>query len=198
MADNMKMQAGHADIDTVFRQILTAHGREEREGQIRLCHDMFDAMAGRKIVLCDAGVGIGKTDAYLVAAVLFDKRFPIDERINDYYGTDNKRYPFVITTSSIALQKAILEEYIPFLSDVLYASGMIEEPFTGQVQKGKENYVCRQRLIYRLATQTIRCSVCPGVAVGSWTPSATPATVCCSPQAPAGKAWTSLTISCPP
>ena len=35
-----------------------------------LCHEMLDNLLGRNIALCDAGVGIGKTYAYLVACVL--------------------------------------------------------------------------------------------------------------------------------
>ena len=60
MINSVKLQAGHADIDTTFQHILPKHGREEREGQIALCHTMFDSLVDRKIALCDAGVGLGK------------------------------------------------------------------------------------------------------------------------------------------
>ena len=37
------------------------------------CHEMLDTLLGERIALCDAGVGIGKTYAYLVACVLLRK-----------------------------------------------------------------------------------------------------------------------------
>ena len=76
-----------------------------REGQIRLCHTMLDALFGRDVALCDAGVGLGKTYAYLVACVLWQLQRP-----------RQMQRPVVISTASVALQSAILDEYIPFLS----------------------------------------------------------------------------------
>ena len=74
-----------------------------------------------QIALCDAGVGIGKTYAYLVACVLLRKYSMLTGRRNPM-----EQRPVVVSTSSIALQKAILTEYIPFLSRVLLEQGMIQ------------------------------------------------------------------------
>ena len=142
----------HEDIDKIFRTILPQHGREPREGQIELCHEMLDALAGKRIALCDAGVGVGKTDAYIVAALMLHKHKPAllctgkDDDLNE------SESPFVISTSSIQLQRAIMDDYIPFLSKTLLEAGMIAEPFSAQVQKGKENFACRDRMLYRLST----------------------------------------------
>ena len=89
-----------------------------REEQIMLCHEMLDNLLGRNIALCDAGVGIGKTYAYLVACVLMRKYSLLAEGCSPY-----EQRPVVISTSSIALQKAILTEYIPFLSRILQENG---------------------------------------------------------------------------
>ena len=61
----------HQGIDHVFRDLLPAHGMVERPVQVELSHQMLDAMLNGSIALCDAGTGIGKTYAYLVAGVVF-------------------------------------------------------------------------------------------------------------------------------
>ncbi len=152
MSESAYKDAAHADINTIFKSILPQYGREPREGQIKLCHVMFDALADKRIALCDAGVGVGKTDAFIIAALILYKFYPCDRRLLDYYGKDGGMLPFVIATSNIQLQRAILDEYIPFLSDVLLKSGIIPQPFHGEIQKGKQNYVCLERLMHRLNT----------------------------------------------
>ena len=95
----------HQEVEKIFRVLFPEQGLAVREEQIRLCHEMLDTLLGGQIALCDAGVGIGKTYAYLVASVLLRKysmltgrRDPLEQR------------PVVVSTSSIALQKAILTE----------------------------------------------------------------------------------------
>ncbi len=103
-----------------------------REEQIMLCHKMLDNLLGRNIALCDAGVGIGKTYAYLVACVLMRKYSLLADGCSPY-----EQRPVVISTSSIALQKAILTEYIPFLSRILQENGTIQAPIKAVIRKGK-------------------------------------------------------------
>ena len=95
--------------------------------------------------MCDAGVGIGKTYAYLVACVLLRKYSMLTGRKNPL-----EQRPVVVSTSSIALQKAILTEYIPFLSRVLLEQGIIQSPLRAVVRKGKEHFVCDNRLEQRI------------------------------------------------
>ena len=64
-------QKPHDRIDHIFKDLLPAHGMPERPAQIELCHLMLDAMLDGSIALCDAGTGIGKTYAYLVAGTAF-------------------------------------------------------------------------------------------------------------------------------
>ena len=61
-------QKAHAMIDHIFKDLLPAQGMVERSEQIKLSHRMLDTMLNGGIALCDAGTGIGKTYAYLVAA----------------------------------------------------------------------------------------------------------------------------------
>ena len=56
----------------------------------------------------------------------------------------------VLYTASIALQEAIIQEYIPFLSDIFLATGLIGSPLKAIVRKGKEHFVCDNRLEVRL------------------------------------------------
>lgn len=136
------LEQAHADIDNIFFDIFPMHGMEVRDGQIALCHNMLDTFSDKRISLCHAGVGVGKTSAYIIAAAVWNKYRPCDA--GDTFS------PFVIATSSIALQNAILEDYIPKLSDILLAKGIIAEPFIGILRKGKGNYVCPLRLSRRI------------------------------------------------
>ena len=132
-------------MEKIFRVLFPEQGLAVREEQIRLCHEMLDTLLGEQIALCDAGVGIGKTYAYLVACVLLRKYSMLTGR-----GNPLEQRPVVVSTSSIALQKAILTEYIPFLSRVLLEQGIIQSPLRAVVRKGKEHFVCDNRLEQRI------------------------------------------------
>ena len=133
------LEQAHREVEHIFRDLLPQGGLSVREGQVALCHTMVDALFQNKIALCDAGVGIGKTYAYLTAAVLLKKYRPFDRR------------PVVVSTSTVALQEAITREYLPFLSRILLGSQVIAEPIRFAVRKGKGRYVCDLRLLRRLA-----------------------------------------------
>ena len=135
----------HQEVEKIFRVLLPEQELAVREEQIRLCHEMLDTLLGERITLCDAGVGIGKTYAYLVACVLMRKYSILMER-----NSLPKQHPVVVSTSSIALQKAILSEYVPFLSRVLVEQGIIQTPLRAVVRKGKEHFVCDNRLEQRI------------------------------------------------
>ena len=130
----------HRMAEQIFREILPRHGMAVREEQIALCHEVLDTLYSKEISLCEAGVGIGKTLAYLVACILWQVHRP-----------NQLKMPVVISTSSVALQDAILNEYLPDLSAVLLAEGIITEPITAVVRKGKERFVCDARLAERQA-----------------------------------------------
>ena len=135
----------HQEVEPPPRVLLPEQGLAVREEQIRLCHEMLDTLLGERIALCDAGVGIGKTYAYLVACVLMRKYSILMER-----NSLPKQHPVVVSTSSIALQKAILSEYVPFLSRVLVEQGIIQTPLRAVVRKGKEHFVRDNRLEQRI------------------------------------------------
>ena len=84
-------------------------------------------------------MGTGKTLAYLVGCILWQMNRP-----------ERMKLPIVISTSSVALQDAILTEYLPDLSAVLLDEGIITAPITAVVRKGKERFVCDARLAEKM------------------------------------------------
>jgi len=128
----------HRIAEQIFREILPRHGMAVREEQIALCHEVLDTLYNKEISLCEAGVGTGKTLAYLVACILWQMHRP-----------ERMKLPVVISTSSVALQDAILTEYLPDLSAILLDEGIITAPITAVVRKGKERFVCDARLAER-------------------------------------------------
>ena len=70
---NQYQRKAHQEIDFIFLTLLPQAGLSVREEQVKLSHQMLDTLLEGKIALCDAGVGIGKTYAYLVACVLMRK-----------------------------------------------------------------------------------------------------------------------------
>ena len=137
---DLKEQA-HGEIERIFRILLPQNGLAVREEQIALCHTMLDTLLHNKIALCDAGVGIGKTYAYLTACILLKKFYPSGPAGSQ---------PVVVSTSSVALQDAIIGEYIPFLSRIFLENHIIPKPIRAMVRKGKERFVCDARLAQRL------------------------------------------------
>ena len=85
----------HRVAEKIFREILPRHGMAVREEQIALCHEVLDTLYNKEISLCEAGVGTGKTLAYLVACILWQMNRP-----------ERMKLPIVISTSSVALHPA--------------------------------------------------------------------------------------------
>ena len=131
MNTNDNRLKAHKLIDHIFQDLLPAHGMAQRPEQIQLSHRMLDAMQDGRIALCDAGTGIGKTYAYLAAATAASA-FP----------TGQIARPIIISTSSIALQNAVLMEYLPLLS-------CIQATESGHPQRKKP--LCLRRAIGQTA-----------------------------------------------
>lgn len=125
----------------LFTDILPKHGMTYRENQLSLALSMLDAMKETKVALCEAEVGTGKTHAYILAAIIY--------RL--FHGNSQ---PTIISTSTIALQKALTEEYIPQISMILMEHRIIEQPLTFVVRKGKSHYACDDRV------RNYRSSIC--------------------------------------
>lgn len=102
---------------------------QSRQGQVELANRVHDCLAGvrgKSVGLTEAGTGIGKTLAYLAAAIPF--AIKTGEQV-------------IISTSSKMLQTQLLEKDIPAAAQIL---GYPELRYT--VMKGRANYICRRRL----------------------------------------------------
>lgn len=90
------------------------YGLEAREGQQDMAFAILDAVRGNYHFAVEAGVGIGKSFAYLVPLLLYNKKTGL---------------PVIIATSTIALQEQLMDDIkrlTPMLNvtpDVLLAKG---------------------------------------------------------------------------
>jgi ATP-dependent DNA helicase DinG len=134
----------------LFQNVLPRYGYTVRDGQIELAEKLLDAIAGRGTLLAEAAVGIGKTLAYIIMAILA-KRGRLNEHWNTAYFPEMsvvewKRMPVIVSTASIALQRAIEKDVIPEISRILLENGVITEPVKAVLAKGKSHYVCDYNL----------------------------------------------------
>ena len=85
--------------------------------------EITDAMKNRQHIVVEAGVGIGKTFAYIVPLLYYRKRY---------------KKPIVIATSTIALQEQLaadikmIEDIIGYHPDIVLA-------------KGQNHFLCKYR-----------------------------------------------------
>lgn len=108
-------------------------GYVKRQTQLELSEKIWEARLGTRILIAEAGVGTGKSFAYLVPSLLKKAGFPWMSG------------PLVISTKTIALQEQLYKKDIPFL---LSALGIKRDIL---LAKGKYNYLCRRRLTDALA-----------------------------------------------
>lgn len=123
-------------VDILFRGVMPQLGFTVREDQIKMAKTMLDGLIKKKITLYEAGVGTGKTMSYLAAAYLATR---MD---TTYQYTQN---PITIATSSIDLQRELVEKEIPKLSRALMQVGIIDRPLRVVIRKGKDHYFCLRR-----------------------------------------------------
>lgn len=93
---------------------------EHREGQLDMARAVEEALDLDHLLLCEAGTGTGKTLAYLVPAILSERKI-------------------VISTATKALQDQIVHQDIPAIETHLGLHAQIA------VAKGLSNYLCRRR-----------------------------------------------------
>ncbi len=95
-------------------------GYEHRAGQLQMAEAVERALDLDHVLLCEAGTGTGKTLAYLVPAILSEKKV-------------------VVSTATKALQDQILLQDIPAIERHLGLRPHVA------VAKGLSNYLCRRR-----------------------------------------------------
>ena len=99
---------------------------EFREGQLMMALDVLSCYEKNAVAAIEAGTGIGKSFAYLVPAL--------------YYASDDESDRTVIATSTINLQKQLLEKDLPTLFRALGKECRVA------IAVGRNNYLCLRRL----------------------------------------------------
>ena len=110
----------------VLRTAVEALGGEERPGQVAMAEAVSDAFDGGRHLVVQAGTGTGKSLAYLVPALLHDKRV-------------------VVATATLALQHQLVERDIPRLVEAV-SKAHPEVDTSYAVLKGRSNYACLHRI----------------------------------------------------
>ena len=112
--ESMKQEDLTKTLRFIFTDILPLYGYAVREKQIELAEHILAVTEQRGITLAESEVGTGKTHAYVIAAVLAKRG-----RLNDFWmrgrytrqsWAESAYMPAVISTSSIALQNAIVKD----------------------------------------------------------------------------------------
>ena len=149
--DKLPLESCREIMQIVFHEILPQYGYGVRKEQVALAFHIMEALDRRAVSLAEAEVGTGKSLAYLIAAIIAKRA-----RLNGYWnlsfytGTpyvDMLNMPIVVATSSIALQKVLMCEVIPNISDMLMEAGVITKPIVAALRKGREHYLCKQKLL---------------------------------------------------
>ena len=113
------------DIDSLFGQsgpfALAINGYSPRKPQIDMAKSVANAIKQDKQAIVEAGTGTGKTFAYLVPALLSDKKV-------------------MVSTGSKALQEQLFHRDLPALKKILGKGKKIA------LLKGRSNYLCIERL----------------------------------------------------
>lgn len=114
---------------TDLLDLFGAHGRlaeglpgfTVRVEQLAMAQAVADAIAARNALIVEAGTGVGKTFAYLVPALLSNKRV-------------------IISTGTRSLQDQLFNRDLPMIAAAL------GRPARVALLKGRANYLCRHRL----------------------------------------------------
>lgn len=98
---------------------------ETRDPQIKMASAIARALGDSAHLIVEAGTGVGKSFAYLIAAV--------------GHALEN-REKVVISTYTISLQEQLIQKDIPFLQEIC------GREYTAVLAKGRSNYLCERRL----------------------------------------------------
>lgn len=105
---------------------------QDRTEQRQLSQTIRRALKQRRDALTEGGCGTGKTNAYLIPAIL--------------HALENKQQ-VLISTHSIALQDQLGSKDLPFLQRALapYLQDRFQRNFTYAIQKGRQNSLCEAK-----------------------------------------------------
>ena len=100
------------------------YGLQQRVGQVDMAYSVYQAIESGEHLVVEAGVGIGKSYAYLIPLIY-------------YHQLTGKS--FIISTSTIALQEQLEK-------DIEHLSRQLDIYINVVVAKGKNNFLCLNKL----------------------------------------------------
>ena len=119
-------------IGDVFYDILPEHGYEVRDEQIYTAFKIADAICNRKTHLAEAGLGTGKTFAYLLPSIAYAR-------------LEGK--PIIIACASTALQEQLCGDN----GDIQSLSDLLGLDIDARMAKDSHQYVCDVKVDESLA-----------------------------------------------
>jgi ATP-dependent DNA helicase DinG len=122
--------SGDSDLAIALAAVVTAIGGDQRDGQLVMAEAVAEALAGHGHAIVQAGTGTGKSVGYLVPAAL--------------HASSKEGGAVIIATATIALQRQLVDRDLPRVADAL--ESLVGRPVTFAVLKGRNNYVCLQKL----------------------------------------------------
>jgi len=122
--------ADRVPVDEALAAVVDAIGGQEREGQRQMAETVASALAGEGHAVVQAGTGTGKSVGYLVPAALHAA------------APDGKAV--IVATATLALQRQLVDRDLPRVAEAL--EPLLGRPVTFAVLKGRNNYVCLQKL----------------------------------------------------
>ncbi len=123
------MNYDNAWLQTVFDRRFPELGLAPREEQRAMANYVQTSLTRGRHLLAEAGVGTGKSFAYLIPGIGHLRRTGL---------------PLWVATRTIALQEQLVDKDLPMVQTLL------REDFSTQLAKGKEHYLCPARLAIAL------------------------------------------------
>ncbi|WP_167959160.1 ATP-dependent DNA helicase [Anaerosporobacter faecicola] len=113
-------------IGDILYDFLPEHGYEVREEQVYTAFQIADAFGKKKVHLAEAGLGTGKTIAYLLSAIAYARL---------------QKKPVVIACASTALQQQLVSEH----GDIAALSRLLDLDIDVRLAKDPKQYLCDVR-----------------------------------------------------
>jgi len=105
-------------------------GYECREGQLKMAEAVLEALQNATHLVIEAGTGTGKSLAYLLPAAVW--ALANGQRV-------------LISTHTVTLQEQLIAKDVPLVA------GVLGQPLSAAILKGRSHYLCRRRLHFAQA-----------------------------------------------
>jgi len=115
------------------RVVAQKPGGHRRVGQVEMARAVAEAIEQGSHLICEAGPGTGKSFGYVIPAIVSGRKV-------------------IIATATKSLQDQLAKKDLPFLAEAMAGLGIT---FSWAVVKGRQNYLCRSRLVERLEKEGV-------------------------------------------